>query len=130
MVAQMHLQTITVWENFTLFSRIRHLISCMTFSRRDWYDYQRKYRILIHHWRLPGSIDQETNFDNLLILNTFVCLNVSNGVEIGILLSCPSWCNLWSVVDRQTAKLASLQTFEISPQWANRLEIRILFGWS
>ena len=47
------------------FQSIWHHTSRMTFSRCGGNDPWRKYRILIHHWWWHGSINQQTNFDDL-----------------------------------------------------------------
>ena len=115
-------------ELYTFFSCIWHPISCMTFSRHGDHDHQRKCRILIHHWRWTDSIDQLTNFDDHTERFRF-CLNVTSGLEIGILLSYPSWSSLRSVVDRETTTSALFQALKILLLWANRLEIRIYMSW-
>ena len=47
------------------------------FLKRQGHHYQRKYRIIIHHRRWPGSIDEQINFDGLfLMLNTFISVQM------------------------------------------------------
>ena len=75
----------------------------MISSRRKDDDYRRKSRILIHHRRWSGFINQETNFAwSLSIMKRFsFCLNLGCGFVIIILFSYE-----WSprcVVDRKTA---------------------------
>ena len=127
------LETIIEWSNFTIFffSCIWHHMFCMTFSRQGGDDPRRKCKIFINHWKWPAIIDQQPNFDGSLAYVECFCfyLNVSSGFEILIRLSYPSWWNLPSVVDRETATPEPFQVSEISQPLTNRLEINISFRW-
>ena len=99
----------------------------MTFSRCRNHHHRRRYRILIHHWRFPDSIDQQTNLDHIERFR--FCLNVNSGFEIDILLSYPSERRHRRVADLKAVIPALFKALTISSQLSNRWQIRIPISW-